>query len=108
MHRLEQEVKLHTSYLLFAVLPQEWTAEDEDKARVTWPVKRKDSGGPGGNPGAVFGMTRKQMKKAAKQAQKDRSDIPKENNLKKEPQVDETKEQDDNNVDEVMTEEVAS
>jgi tRNA (adenine57-N1/adenine58-N1)-methyltransferase catalytic subunit len=92
VHRSEQEVKLHTSYLLFAVLPQEWTAEDEEKARATWPVKRRDSGGgPGGNAGAVLGMTRKQMKKAAKQAQKDRSDQTKVDNPNKEPQVEEPK-----------------
>jgi tRNA (adenine57-N1/adenine58-N1)-methyltransferase len=33
VHRTEPEVKTHTSYLVFAVLPQEWTAEDEAKAR---------------------------------------------------------------------------
>jgi tRNA (adenine57-N1/adenine58-N1)-methyltransferase len=33
VHRTEPELKTHTSYLVFAVLPREWTAEDEEKAR---------------------------------------------------------------------------
>lgn len=69
VHRSEPEVKLHTSYLLFAVLPQEWSAEDEEKAKAQWPVRRRESGAlPGGNADAVVGMTKKQMKKAARQA----------------------------------------
>jgi tRNA (adenine57-N1/adenine58-N1)-methyltransferase len=31
VHRTEQELKTHTSYLVFAVLPREWTDEDEAK-----------------------------------------------------------------------------
>lgn len=34
--RTENEIKTHTSYLVFAVLPIEWTAEDEAKARKKW------------------------------------------------------------------------
>ncbi|KAG9198010.1 tRNA (adenine-N(1)-)-methyltransferase catalytic subunit trm61 [Epicoccum nigrum] len=33
VHRTEPELKTHTSYLVFAVLPRQWTKEDEDKAR---------------------------------------------------------------------------
>ncbi|KAF9691191.1 hypothetical protein EKO04_010876 [Ascochyta lentis] len=33
IHRTEPELKTHTSYLVFAVLPREWTKEDEEKAR---------------------------------------------------------------------------
>ncbi|KZM19120.1 tRNA (adenine-N1-)-methyltransferase [Ascochyta rabiei] len=33
IHRTEPELKTHTSYLVFAVLPRAWTAEDEEKAR---------------------------------------------------------------------------
>jgi tRNA (adenine57-N1/adenine58-N1)-methyltransferase len=33
VHRTEPELKTHTSYLVFAVLPREWTKEDEEKAR---------------------------------------------------------------------------
>ncbi|KAF9737328.1 hypothetical protein PMIN06_001546 [Paraphaeosphaeria minitans] len=34
--RTEPEIKTHTSYLVFAVLPAQWTAEDEEKARRKW------------------------------------------------------------------------
>lgn len=34
--RTEPEIKTHTSYLVFAVLPVEWTAEDEANARTKW------------------------------------------------------------------------
>lgn len=33
VHRSESELKTHTSYLTFALLPRAWTAEDEEKAR---------------------------------------------------------------------------
>ncbi|KAF1833970.1 tRNA methyltransferase complex GCD14 subunit [Decorospora gaudefroyi] len=33
VHRTEPELKTHTSYLVFAVLPREWTQDDEDRAR---------------------------------------------------------------------------
>ncbi|KAF2087582.1 tRNA methyltransferase complex GCD14 subunit [Saccharata proteae CBS 121410] len=36
VHRTEPEIKTHTSYLCFAVLPRLWTAEDEEKARKKW------------------------------------------------------------------------
>ncbi|TKX26712.1 putative tRNA-methyltransferase complex subunit GCD14 [Elsinoe australis] len=36
VHRTEGEVKAHTSYLVFAVLPVEWTEEDERKAAEEW------------------------------------------------------------------------
>lgn len=38
VHRAEPELKTHTSYLVFAVLPREWTDEDEEEARGRWPV----------------------------------------------------------------------
>ncbi|POS87806.1 hypothetical protein EPUL_000267 [Erysiphe pulchra] len=38
VHRTEAEVKTHTSYLVFAVLPQEWSEEDELMARKKWPL----------------------------------------------------------------------
>lgn len=38
-HRSEPELKSHTSYLVFAVLPQAWTEEDEAAARKTWAEK---------------------------------------------------------------------
>ena len=33
VHRTEPELKTHTSYLVFAVLPRQWSAEDEERAR---------------------------------------------------------------------------
>jgi tRNA (adenine57-N1/adenine58-N1)-methyltransferase len=45
MHRTEPEVKTHTSYLTFAVLPKAWSEEDEAKAAEQWPV---DMSAPGG------------------------------------------------------------
>jgi tRNA (adenine57-N1/adenine58-N1)-methyltransferase len=36
VHRTEPELKTHTSYLVFAVLPREWTKEDEEKAERKW------------------------------------------------------------------------
>jgi tRNA (adenine57-N1/adenine58-N1)-methyltransferase len=36
VHRTEPEIKTHTSYLVFAVLPREWSKEDEGKARKKW------------------------------------------------------------------------
>lgn len=38
VHRTEPEVKTHTSYLTFAVLPKLWKEEDESKAAEEWPV----------------------------------------------------------------------
>lgn len=38
VHRTEPEVKTHTSYLVFAILPREWTEEDERAAEEMWPV----------------------------------------------------------------------
>ena len=36
IHRSEAELKTHTSYLVFAFLPQEWSEEDEQKAQKLW------------------------------------------------------------------------
>jgi tRNA (adenine57-N1/adenine58-N1)-methyltransferase catalytic subunit len=42
VHRTEPEVKTHTSYLVFAVLPAEWSERDEAGAREKW--ARRQSG----------------------------------------------------------------
>jgi len=47
MHKTEPEVKTHTSYLVFAVLPMEWTEEEEAKAAARWPVKVIEMNGKG-------------------------------------------------------------
>lgn len=38
VHRTEPEVRTHTSYLVFAVLPRSWSAEDEAKAEEEFPL----------------------------------------------------------------------
>jgi tRNA (adenine57-N1/adenine58-N1)-methyltransferase len=41
IHRSEPELKTHTSYLVFAVLPRAWSNEDEQKCRQAWPSRGK-------------------------------------------------------------------
>jgi tRNA (adenine57-N1/adenine58-N1)-methyltransferase catalytic subunit len=36
VHRPEPELKTHTSYLVFAILPMQWTETDEARARSQW------------------------------------------------------------------------
>ncbi|KAG0646647.1 tRNA-methyltransferase subunit [Hyphodiscus hymeniophilus] len=70
VHRTEPEVKTHTSYLVFAILPQEWTEEDERRAMAQWPVtERVPSSDKTGEADAP--LSRRQLKKAARQARKD-------------------------------------
>ncbi|KAF7622739.1 hypothetical protein AFLA_010060 [Aspergillus flavus NRRL3357] len=40
MTRSELDLKNHTSYLVFAILPREWTEEDEKRCREKWPSNR--------------------------------------------------------------------
>lgn len=64
IHRPEPELKTHTSYLVFAILPREWSAEDEANAQVKW----------GGGTEVTEGMgkgkekSRRQMKREGKAA----------------------------------------
>jgi tRNA (adenine57-N1/adenine58-N1)-methyltransferase len=37
VHRSEADLRTHTSYLTFAILPREWSEEDEKKCREQWP-----------------------------------------------------------------------
>ena len=59
-HRSEPELKTHTSYLVFAILPREWTMEDEERARQAWPQNINVQ------PSDTKKLTKKQMKKAAR------------------------------------------
>lgn len=43
VHRTEPEIKTHTSYLVFAVLPREWSEEQEEKMRRKWGTEGKVS-----------------------------------------------------------------
>ncbi|KAH0542293.1 hypothetical protein FGG08_003320 [Glutinoglossum americanum] len=71
IHRPEPELKTHTSYLLFALLPQEWTLEEEALARSKWPIKPRttvSSKGDDDNVSPSPPKSKKQMKKAARLA----------------------------------------
>ena len=59
VHRSEPELKTHTSYLVFAVLPREWTESDEIQTRTNWK----------GSVSAVFDApkSQRQLKREAKQ-----------------------------------------
>jgi len=73
IHRTEQEIKTHTSYLVFAILPQEWTADDEAKAMAKWPLKASNAA-VGGNGGNVPPTSKRQMKKAERGSRKSHND----------------------------------
>lgn len=66
-HRTEPEIKTHTSYLVFAILPMEWYAEDEELAAAKWPLQHKEEG----VKEEIIGMSRRQQKKAEKQAKRE-------------------------------------
>ncbi|ATY61984.1 tRNA methyltransferase subunit [Cordyceps militaris] len=57
IHRSESDLKTHTSYLVFAVLPPEWTDEDEAKALAKWPC---------GQESKVIGNVDKESRKREK------------------------------------------
>ncbi len=63
--RGEPEIKTHTSYLVFAVLPREWTEADEAAAAAKYPV-----GGEQVVIGALDKATRKKEKREQLQRQK--------------------------------------
>ncbi|OTA67337.1 tRNA methyltransferase complex GCD14 subunit [Hypoxylon sp. EC38] len=42
IHRTEPELKTHTSYLVFALLPQEWTEAQEEAAFANWPCGKEN------------------------------------------------------------------
>jgi tRNA (adenine57-N1/adenine58-N1)-methyltransferase catalytic subunit len=68
VHRSEPDLKTHTSYLVFAVLPREWTEEDEDEAMGKWAKSVKLE--------AEVPKSQRQLKKEAKLRRKirDRKD----------------------------------
>lgn len=65
VHRTEQDLKTHTSYLVFAVLPRDWTDADEQKCREQWPSQRIDASLAGEGQ-----KSKKQMKREAKDQRK--------------------------------------
>lgn len=62
VHRTESELKTHTSYLVFAVLPRAWTEEDEAAAQAKWSKHVKIS--------SNVPKSQRQLKKEAKQRAK--------------------------------------
>ncbi|KAI9658562.1 MAG: tRNA (adenine-N(1)-)-methyltransferase catalytic subunit trm61 [Bathelium mastoideum] len=42
VHRTEPELKTHTSYLVFAMLPRKWTIEDEEACQQKWRVNESN------------------------------------------------------------------
>lgn len=56
--RPETEIKAHTSYLVFAILPREWTDADEAAAAAKWPIGKEQK-----VIGAADRAARKQQKK---------------------------------------------
>lgn len=58
VHRTESEIKQHTSYLVFALLPREWSDEEEQKCRKKWPSDKLDE-----TIDTAGAKSRKQMKK---------------------------------------------
>lgn len=73
VHRTEPDIKTHTSYLVFAYLPMEWSAEDEERANAEWPVKVRIEDEPvkeeeNAEPAIV---SRRQAKKNARREQRE-------------------------------------
>ena len=58
VHRPEAEIKTHTSYLVFAILPREWSEEDEAAAFAKWPCGKESK-----TIGNLDKATRKQEKR---------------------------------------------
>ncbi|EKD19498.1 uncharacterized protein L3040_002622 [Drepanopeziza brunnea f. sp. 'multigermtubi'] len=71
VHKTEPEVKTHTSYLVFAILPREWSEEDERLASEKYKVQVRKEGE--NVDGEVIGMSRKQQKRIERQAMKDKT-----------------------------------
>ncbi|OAX78945.1 hypothetical protein ACJ72_06741 [Emergomyces africanus] len=67
IHRTEPELKTHTSYLVFAILPVAWSEEEERLCREKWPsvAKSRNEDGASGVP-----KSKKQMKREAKAERK--------------------------------------
>jgi tRNA (adenine57-N1/adenine58-N1)-methyltransferase len=58
VHRADNDLKTHTSYLVFAILPREWDAAAEEAAMARWPC-----GGESKTIGNLDKQTRKQEKR---------------------------------------------
>lgn len=74
-HRSEPELKAHTSYLVFAFLPQEWNEMDEKRAQEAWPNSQGicEGDGKGKQRGELWKPPSKRQQKKALKA-KDREE----------------------------------
>lgn len=70
VHRSELDLKTHTSYLVFAVLPRDWSEEDELKCQQAWPSNSTETASQNAKP-----KSKTQMKREAK-AQRDKNKQP--------------------------------
>ncbi|KAJ5182882.1 tRNA (adenine(58)-N(1))-methyltransferase catalytic subunit trm61 [Penicillium capsulatum] len=86
VHRTEPEIKQHTSYLVFALLPRDWSEEDEQRCREKWPSDKLDETFEKAGP-----KSRKQMKREF-QAQRVREKQDEREKQEKEPETQEVME----------------
>ncbi|KAL1854767.1 tRNA (adenine-N(1)-)-methyltransferase catalytic subunit trm61 [Diaporthe australafricana] len=77
--RPEPETKAHTSYLVFAVLPREWTEEDEAAVAARWPVGEE----PPKTIGAVDRASRKAQKREMMQGGRKKNDKAKNSHVQR-------------------------
>lgn len=70
VHRTEPEVKTHTSYLVFAILPIEWSDDDEMKAKEKWEVEMRVEDQVKVEEGGEVKMNKKARKRAEREARK--------------------------------------
>lgn len=73
IHRTEPEIRTHTSYLVFALLPREWTDEDEAAAQAA--IEQSSA-----VEGLKLPKSHRQMKKEAKSRKKQATDATKKIN----------------------------
>jgi tRNA (adenine57-N1/adenine58-N1)-methyltransferase len=62
IHRTEAEIRTHTSYLTFAILPCSWTEEEEQRCREKWPSRGRQV-----NANGETKKSKKQMKREGRQ-----------------------------------------
>ncbi|OJD19189.1 hypothetical protein AJ78_00802 [Emergomyces pasteurianus Ep9510] len=67
IHRTEPDLKTHTSYLVFAILPVAWSEEEERLCREKWPSVAKSRNADGLSEAP---KSKKQMKREAKAERK--------------------------------------
>ncbi|PGH09418.1 hypothetical protein AJ80_07693 [Polytolypa hystricis UAMH7299] len=79
IHRPESELKTHTSYLVFAILPAAWSEADEQRCRERWPSKAESTADAGAEK-----KTKKQLRQEAKAAEREYKAKAQERELKQE------------------------